>query len=208
MDLPASLPCRLYLLAYDTTKQRFTGSQQLGLALSAAALAELYLNGQIANVDGKPSASTPRAADPVLDPLLAQIAVDKPRSWARWVNRGERATRAAVRERLVAAHLIEIEAHRLFGLIRYDRVSVNDERLVVRLQGIVDRALAEEVPVNRVDRADAALVALAAAGELRTAVPWRRARACRQRIAEFAALTGPAVPALRKAVAARNSAGG
>jgi hypothetical protein len=207
VDLPASLPCRLYLLAYDTTKQRFTARQQLGLVLSAAALTELYLNGQITNIDGTPSVSAPQAADPVLDPLLAQIAESKPRSWVRWVNRGERATRTAVQERLVTARLIQIEARRLFGLIPFDRVSVCDERLVQQLRDIVDRALAEEVPVNRVERADAALVALAAAGGLRAAVSWRRARGGRQRIAEFAAAAGPAVPALRKAVAARKSAG-
>lgn len=207
MDLPVSLPCRLYLLSYDTTKHRLAAPSQLGLVLSAAALTELYLNGQITNVEGRPSAAVPRSGDPVLDPLLAQIAGDKPRSWLRWVDRGERATYAAVQERLAVARLIQIEARRFFGLIPYNRASLNDERPVMQLRNIVDRALAEEVPVNRVNRADAALAALAAVGELRTVVSWRLARGRRQRIAEFAAIAGPALPALHKAVAARKSAG-
>ena len=43
MNVPESLPARLYLLAYDTEKNRLTSRSQLGLVLRAAALTDLYL---------------------------------------------------------------------------------------------------------------------------------------------------------------------
>jgi hypothetical protein len=57
MTLPESLPARLYLLAYDTEKNRVTAQSQLGLVLRGAALADLYLTGRVTDENGKARAA-------------------------------------------------------------------------------------------------------------------------------------------------------
>ncbi len=47
MELPESLPARLYLLAYDRRRQRLTARPQLGFLLRAAAMADLELGGHV-----------------------------------------------------------------------------------------------------------------------------------------------------------------
>ncbi len=67
------------------------------------------------------------------------------------------------------------------------------ERLRHRLTALVEGGA-------RVERRDAALIALAAAGQLRTVFSGRQRRLHRRRIAELTAQAGPAAPALRKVV--------
>jgi hypothetical protein len=55
-------------------------------------------------------------------------------------------------------------------------------------------------PMSRVGERDAALVALAAAGEVGTVLPRAKRRAYKQRIAQLAERGGPATPALRKVI--------
>jgi hypothetical protein len=206
VDLPTALTSRLYLLAYDTDKQRLTARGQLGEMLRAAALTELYLAGHLAEVDGKPKATASRVTDPVLDGVLQEIALSRPRSWTRWVGRGGRATVRAVRERLEDSRHITVEPYRIFGIFPASRVTLRNPRLVPQLRDLVTHALRAELPTNRVNPADAALVALAAAGEVRIAVSRRQARESKQRITQFAEVAGPAVPALRKAIAQKRAA--
>jgi hypothetical protein len=47
MELPESLPARVYLLAYDRRRQRLTARPQLGFLLRAAAMADLELGGRV-----------------------------------------------------------------------------------------------------------------------------------------------------------------
>src|SRR5690349_4020561 len=101
MDLPESLPDRLFLLAINPTRRRLTGLTQLGYLLRAGALADLQLRGLITDEAGKVQVGTQlRVNDPVLDAMLAEIAGDRPRSWRAWVQRRQRAIRAEVRGQL------------------------------------------------------------------------------------------------------------
>ncbi len=200
MELPASLPQRLSLLAYDTRRRRLRGRTQLGHLLRAAALTDLLLRGLVADDRGK--VVTGRPADPLDDPVLGavlrQVAESRPRSWSHWVRSGQRPLRRAVREQLEEGGWIQVEQRRVLGIFPASRIAVRDTRVLRRLAAIVGRTLGAGLPAARVDPADAALVALAAAGELSTAVSRRQRREHRQRIASLGERAGPAVPALRK----------
>jgi hypothetical protein len=206
VDLPASLPSRLYLLAYDTDKHRLTGRGQLGVALRAAALTELLHSGHITEADGKPKVAATRVTDPVLDDVVQEIAQSRPRSWAHWVGRRDRAAFRAVQERLADSGYIRVEPRRILGIFPTSRVTVREPRVVRRLRDTVNRTLTGGVPVARLDRADAALAALAAVGEVRVAVGRRQAHEHKRRLAELTEVAGPAVPALRKVIQWRQAA--
>jgi hypothetical protein len=206
VDRPTALTSRLYLLAYDTDKQRLTARGQLGAMLRAAALTELYLGGHLTDVDGKPKATASRVTDPVLDGVLQEIAASRPLSWTRWTGRAERATFRAVQERLEDSSYITVEPYRILGIFPASRVTLRDPRLVPDLRDVVTRALSSELPSNRVLPMDAALAAIAAVGELRIAVSRRRAREAKQRIKELSEVAGPALPALRKVIAQKHAA--
>ena len=196
-----SLPSRIYLSAYDPTKQRLTGRGQLGILMRAGALTELLHAGRLRDVDGRPAVQGVPS-----DPRLAEIAASRPRPWAHWVGRGERAIWREVQDALVAARLIRIEPYRFLGIFPTTRVTVLDPMVVPRLHETMSRILRDPGPADRVDPADAALVALAAVGGLRTAIDRRSARQHKARIAELSTVAGPAVPAVRKVIQARQAA--
>ncbi|MBV9451415.1 MAG: GPP34 family phosphoprotein, partial [Streptosporangiaceae bacterium] len=113
MTLPESLPARLYLLAYDTEKNRVTAQSRLGLVLRAAALADLYLAGRVTDENGKvrPSGDRWPTGDPLLDEMLQQLAGHRPRSWQGWIAHGKPAIRT-VRTQLEDGRCIRVE-HRM-----------------------------------------------------------------------------------------------
>ena len=80
---------------------------------------------------------------------------------------------------------------------------------VVNPGGVADQVLGAALRGLDADPRAAALVALAAAGELRTVLPRARAREYKRRIAELTERTGPAVPAPRRVIQqARSAAAG
>jgi|SRR5581483_7421023 len=197
MDLPESLPARLFLLALNPTRHRLTGLTQLGYLLRAGALADLEVRGLIGDESGKVRIGTKlHVGDPVLDAMLAEIAGDRPRSWRAWVQRRQWAIRAEVRGQLEEQRWIVTEPRRILGLFPALRITVLDQVAVDRLR---DR-LAAALEGGHVDKRDAALVALAAAGQLRTVFTGRQRRVHRRRIAELGAQAGQAPPALRKVI--------
>ncbi len=202
VDLPDSLPIRLYLLAYRADRRRVVGGSQLGLVIRAAALADLLCGGHLMDDQGKPRATGRRLADPVLDTVYQEVAADKRRSWQAWVQRGARGTADAVREQLAGAGTIDVETERVLGLFRRYRVTVRDPRLVDALHRRVTEVLSNGRPADRLDPRDAAMVALAAVGELRTVLTGRERRQHRRRIKELREQAGPAVVGLRKAISA------
>lgn len=202
MDLPDSLPARMYLLAYDTRKGRMTARLELGYILRAAALTDLLQCAVLTDEAGKARARRGAVVgDPVLDLVCQEIAGSStPRSWRHWVGRGDRRMRRVVRDQLATDGWIRVEPRRVLGLVPAPRVTVRDTRAVKRLTGIVSAALRS--PVAQVDPRDAALVALAAAGDLRTALPRPVRRRNRDRIEQLSAHTGPIAKTLRSAVQA------
>ena len=143
MTLPESLPARLYLLAYDTEKNRVTAQSRLGLVLWAAALADLYLAGRVTDENGKARATGDRrpTGDPLLDEVLQQLADHRPRSWQGWIARGQPAVRT-VRAQLEAGLCIRVERRRILP----DRVELLDRLAVERYADEVLQQLAEHRP--------------------------------------------------------------
>jgi hypothetical protein len=204
MQLPESLPARLFLLAIDPTRRRLTGQSHLGYLLRAGALTDLELRGLITDESGKVRVGTQlRIGDPVLDAMLAEIAGDRPRRWRAWVQRRHRAIRAEVREQLEGQRWIVSEPRRILGIFPVLDITVLDQLAVERLR---HRLTAVLEGGGRADKRDAALVALVAAGQLRSVVSGRQRRAHRGRIAELSAQAGPAAPALRKVIQQHHAA--
>lgn len=199
MDVPNSLPAQLYLLCYDSRKQRVRTNSQFPYLVRAAALTDLLLSGRIADERGKVRVVTKdKLVDPVLDGLLNQIAQSRPRSWRYWISKGGRATAQAVRNELEMERWVRVERHQPFLIFRMSYVRVRDTRVVKRLTVQVDGALTG--PMSRVGEREAALVALAAAGEIGTVLPRAKRRAYKQRITQLTERGGPATPALRKVI--------
>ncbi|GIH62443.1 GOLPH3/VPS74 family protein [Microbispora siamensis] len=207
MDVPGSLTARLYLLAYDPRKERVVTNHRFPYLLRAAALTDLLLAGRIADDGGKVRVvSEDPLADPVLDGLLHQIARSGPRPWRHWISKDGRATVRAVRDELETGRWVRVELRRPFLIFNRSHVRVRDTRVVKRLATQVAAALTG--PVARVGDREAALVGLAAAGELGTILPRARRRAHKQRIALLAERGGPAAPALRKVIQQARAASG
>jgi Golgi phosphoprotein 3 (GPP34) len=202
VETTESLPARLYLSAYDPTRNRLTGRGELGVLMRAAALTELLHAGRLRDANGRPEVVV--AAN---GPLLAEIeASSRPRTWAHWVGRGEKVMWREVQDGLVAARLIRLEPRRILGIFPSTRVIVLDPMVVPRLHDAMNRTLRDHGPAERVDPRDAALVALAAAGGLRTAFNRKTAREYKSRVAELSTVAGPAVAAARKVIQARQAA--
>jgi Golgi phosphoprotein 3 (GPP34) len=194
---PESLPGQLYLLAYDPRKERLTARTQLGYLMRAAALTDLRLSGHIADEGRKVRVTNPGGvADQVLGAVLREVADSRPRSWAGWVRRGDRRTRLAVRDQLATGGWIRVEPHRVLGIFPTTRIAIRDPLVIQRLTDRLGAALRGP----DTDPGAAALVALAAAGELRTVLPRAKVREYKRRIAELSERTGPAVPALRRVI--------
>ena len=205
MQRPDSLPAQLFLLAVDPARRRLTGRSGLGYVLRAAALVDLQLSGHLVDDGGRPKATgNPEPPDPVLDPILRQVTADPRRRWSYWVGRDVRPTTAAIREQLVAGRRIEVEPYRILVLLPARRIIVLEPFARDRIVGAIDAALGDGWPVGE---RTAALVALAAAGRIRTVLPAARRRANRQRIAQLTERTGPVPMVLRKVLRAAAASG-
>ena len=201
MDLPDSLPARVCLLAYDPARGRLTARSRLALVLRAAALVELWMGGHLQEeVDGRPQANA-RAAlpvDPVLSAVLDDIGSSRPRRWRHWIRRHAEATRAAVTDQLAAGGWIEVHQQRNLRVLPSNTVTVHDPQVLALLGDRVRAALRPDTPVAAVDPRDAALVALAAAGQLPTVLAKTDRHQHEERIEALSTVAGPAVPALRQ----------
>jgi hypothetical protein len=112
-----------------------------------------------------------------------------------------------VRDRLADQGQITLESYRLLGILPAQRITVVDPLARTRLLGRIDTALGDPIHVSP---HDAALVALASAGEMGAVLPRSKRRTHRKRIAELSELTGPvpkALKAVRDADAAAASGG-
>ncbi|GAA1216647.1 GPP34 family phosphoprotein [Kitasatospora nipponensis] len=205
MDLPAALPGRLFLLAFDPARGRLTDRRNLELLLRAAALTDLLQRGLLEDVNGRPTAvgSPPAGLDPVLAGILQQITESRARSWKSWIG-ARRRTTTAVRDQLAAGGWIRLEERQLLGLFSTVRITEHDGRSRKALAAAVSTAL--RGPLTRVEPADAALVALADAAQLTAVLPRRTRREHRERISTLATFCGPLPRALRQAITARDTA--
>lgn len=206
-----SLAARLYLLAYDEDRRRLTGQPELGYLLRAAALTDLTLRGllidavgqaqavpgAVASPGGRGAAGAGATQDEVLDGMLRDIAESAPASWGRWVSRDSRLTVRAIGAQLAKAGVLRIEPRRVLGLFHADTLVLADPAVQARLRSGARLALFGSDPVDLIDVRDAAVVALAAAGELDLVVSGEDRRRYETRIEELGEHCGSAVPALR-----------
>lgn len=210
MDLPANLPEKLYLLAYDPGRERTTQHSSLNLLLQAAALTELLRRGLLCE-DGRKAVARVRAGavedglDPYSARLLEQIRGSRPHSWSSWIGRARSTGRdqpiRRVRDGLADSGRLVLRSHRVAGLFPATLVTLPDPRVREALTASVTGAL--KGPLSRVDPADAALTALVAAGKLRTVLSARQRREYRGRIGKLAPAAGPVPRALGTALAWR-----
>jgi hypothetical protein len=196
--VPGSLPQRIFLLAYNPAKGRVSGSN-LGAMLRAAALADLYRNGNLTDERGRAAIKDRRPChDPVLDAFLDEITAAKPRKWHIWVTRRQRAAVKAVRQQLGDGGWVRLQPRRILGLFPTTKVTIRDPRVRAELLSRVSGALT--TPIGRIEPADAALVAILATGQVKLVLDRSTIRANKRRIQELIRLTGPVGPALRKSI--------
>jgi hypothetical protein len=86
------------------------------------------------------------------------------------------------------------------------RLAIRDPRVLSRLTERLRVTIQGSSPIARVDENDAALVALAAVGQLRVAISKSQAREYAVRIAALTARTEPIAGALRHTLQAAKSA--
>ncbi len=148
-----SLPARLYLLAWDTTKLKVTDAAHLPHIVRAGALTELAQRGLLADVDGIATPTDPDAqtGDPVLDGLLELVEESRPHSWKTWVGLRARVTLDAVRAQLAADGYLRAEKTRVLGVfpsVEYeiDRVAVVDRLREEAREVLEGPGPVEEVP--------------------------------------------------------------
>ncbi|ONH54129.1 hypothetical protein CcI49_31230 [Frankia sp. CcI49] len=172
---------------------------------------------------GRPPSSVGASfTDPLRARLITEIAASgRERSWRYWVGRRPRGTDRIVRQHLSDGGWIRLEHRRILGIIPTTGVTVRDRVMVLRLQQAVDEALRGTPGRSRsrspgraagagaghtADPAPASLAALLAAGQIGALRGRRVRRELRHRLAAVEMVAGPAVPALRAAVRAQQSA--
>ncbi|MFJ4770037.1 GPP34 family phosphoprotein [Streptomyces uncialis] len=199
---PLSLPARLYLLSWDTTRLKITGASQLHYLVRAGALTELAQRGLLVDDEGvvRPADPDARAGDTVLDGLLELIGQSTPRKWKSWVGSRARVTLDAVREQLVAEGHLGVDRKRVLGVFPSVDHTLERPAVVDALREDARCVLVGTAPVEDVPARDAALVALAVAGEVRTLASAKEYRAHKARAEALTARSGAAAPALRKVI--------
>lgn len=201
MAVPDSLAQRVFVLAYDPEKGRVGLGTNLGAMLRAAALADLFRGGHLTDERGRAAIDVRHLGpDPVLDALLEEIAGSKPHTWQSWIGHRQRAAVRAVRQQLSDGGWVHLQPDRILGLFPTTRVTLREPRVRTELLARVGAALNE--PIGTIDPADAALVAIVAAGDLTLVLDGKARRAHKQRIRELTKLSGPIGPALRASIQA------
>lgn len=198
-DGSLSLPARLYLLAWDTSKSEVTGSAQVPQLVRAGALTELAQRGLLLDDDGiaTPVDMDAETGDPVLDGLLELVRESRPHRWRSWVTLHSRFTLDAVREQLTAGGYLRARKKRALGLFPTVDHDLARPAAVEALQEEAREILRGQTTADLSAR-DAALGALAAAGDLRTLLP-RKDRPD-VHVEELIDRSGPVAPVLRKLV--------
>jgi hypothetical protein len=198
----------LYLLSIDLGREKVPDRKKIGYVLRAGALVDLGLRGNLADVDGKVHVtSTEATGDPVLDKVLGEISRDRERKWTHWVRHHDSDTLDAVENQLACAGVIKVHQRTLLA----DKVETLDAAAVVQLRQRVLSTLTSAQHIEDLDPYDVALTAMAANGELSTAIPNKERRAHKDRVTGLTNHIGTSAPALKKLVtelhSVRTSAG-
>jgi hypothetical protein len=198
---PKTLPAKLYLLSVDPDSERLSTSRELGVLLRGAALADLSMRKFLREEGGKVIASgTKRTGDAVLDDLLREIGEAPARNWRGWVRRGSRSTMRAVEQQLQSADLITVREVRMLGIFPARKIGITDTEIAGALRENVRNALYGSEKIELVDKFDAAMVLLVAAGALRGVIPRKDERTYADRMKALGERAGGAVPGVLRVV--------
>ncbi|MGW5861255.1 GOLPH3/VPS74 family protein [Streptomyces sp. NPDC055239] len=193
------LACTMYLLAHDDAAEGPYDRARTELLVRAAALIDLGLRGRLeedAGVVVLSGAGAEPTGDPVLDGVLRDVGAGH--SWKRLVRRHRKRTLTEVEDRLAEAGLLAV---------RTSRIRLGRRRLTVTRPAVIDDvrtrvsvALHEDTSVREIPAEDAALLALAAAGDIRTVLSRQDRRTHRDRIDACTQSLAALAPGLAKAV--------
>jgi hypothetical protein len=188
----------MYLLAHDDAAEGPYDRSRTELLVRAAALADLALRGRLREDGGTLTVSgMETAGDPVLDGVLRDAAGH---GWKHLVRRHRKRTLTEVEDRLAVAGLLTVKAPRTrFGT---RRLTVTDRAVSAALRARVSAALHGDGPVQEIPAADGVLLALAAAGGLRSVVSREDQKTFRARIDACTGHLAALAPGLEKAVRA------
>ncbi|KKD09877.1 GOLPH3/VPS74 family protein [Streptomyces sp. WM6386] len=192
-----SLPARLYLLAWDTTRNELAGTTHL---VRAGALTELAQRGLLVDDDGiaTPVDMDSRTGDAVLDGLLELVRESRPHRWRSWVPLHARVTAEAVREQLAAEGYLRADKRRALGLFPTVEYALERVAFVDVLREEARQVLEGPVRPADVSERDAAVVVLAAAAGVSALVARKERGQHQERLADLGERSGTAAPGLRK----------
>ncbi|MFJ9249065.1 GPP34 family phosphoprotein [Streptomyces sp. NPDC101776] len=192
------LPSLLYLLAHDDAAGGPYDRSRTRLLVRAAALVDLAMRGRL--TEGGDGTVVVSGAQPTGDPVLDGVLRDASagHGWKHLVRRHRERTLTEVEDRLVAAGVLTAKAPRTpFGT---RRLTVTDGELPAAVRARVSEALRGNGPVRDVPAADSALLALAAAGRIRSVVSRQDRRSLRARIDACTGSLAALAPGLEKVV--------
>ncbi|ROP47677.1 GPP34 family phosphoprotein [Streptomyces sp. PanSC9] len=189
----------MYLLAHDDTTHGPYDRSRTELLVRAAALVDLAMRGRLGEDGGTVTVSGSRpTGDPVLDGVLRDAAGGH--GWKQLVRQNRKRTLREVEDRLAAEGLLTVRERRNpFGT---RRLTLTDSAARTAPHARVTAALHGDGPVQDIPLADAALLALAAAGGVRSVVSRRDRKTFRARIDAGTARLAALAPGLEKTVRA------
>lgn len=200
-----SLPQRMYLLGYDTEKNRLDPTSALvrGTLLRAAAVAELVIAGLLADRDGKAARTAAAGLTPgdlFLAKVLEDAPEDKPRRWFALIDRDWHKAENLVRDQLAASGTIRVGKRRALGIFPVHDITLTEPHQARALrEPIRDVVLSGEDPAA-VPIENAVLAMLSYEGDVRTVFTSKENRANRKAVKALAAHVDTVLPGLRKAV--------
>lgn len=191
------LPSLMYLLAYDDAAEGPYDRRRTQLLLRAAGLIDLALRGRLRERDGSVTVSGARpTGNPVLDGVVRDAGAGH--GWKHLVRTHRKRTLTEVEDRLAAAGLLTVKEPRTpFGT---RRLTMTDQAVTADLHTRVAAALHGDGPVRDLPAADAALLALAAAGGVRPLASRRDRKTYRARVDACTGSLATLAPGLEKAV--------
>lgn len=199
MHRPQAVHYRVYLSAYDLGKEDLYDRPRTAFLTRAGVLTELAHHGYVADADGVVRvANAESTGDPALDEALHQIA-EHDRSWKSWLRHDYKQTLETIELQLQTMNLISVNRKKVLGLVSRTHVTVPDRALVEQLQQSARTILRGSRPASEIDPADAAVVALAAAGLVPAVVSRRDSHVYRERIEALTNRAGAVAPGLETA---------
>jgi Golgi phosphoprotein 3 (GPP34) len=191
------LTCLMYALAHDDAAEGPYDRPRTELLLSAAALIDLAARGRLAEDDrGRVTViAAESTGDPVCDAVLRDAAGH---DWKHLVRRHRKEALAGVQDRLAAAGDAVLREPRT--PLGSRKLTFTDPAAPAAVRARVTAVLHADGPVGGVQAADAALLALAAAGGIRGVVSPQDRKARKDRIDACTARLADLAPGLEKAV--------